>query len=91
VEPIVVGKPERIIFEQALARLGARREETAILGDRLETDILGGRRAGITTIMVLTGISSAEEAARCEVPPDLIYDDIPALLTAWQSALDEGT
>ncbi len=91
VEPIVVGKPERIIFEQALARLGARREETAILGDRLETDILGGQRAGITTIMVLTGISSAEEAARCEVPPDLIYDDIPALLTAWQSALDEGT
>ena len=87
VEPVVVGKPEPIIFEQALSRLGARREETAILGDRLETDILGGRRAGIATIMVLTGISSAEEAAAYEAPPDVIYDDLPALLSAWREAL----
>jgi 4-nitrophenyl phosphatase len=91
VEPIVVGKPEPIIFEQALARLGARREETAILGDRLETDILGGRRAGIATIMVLTGISSAAEAASFEAPPDLIYADIPALVAAWRQALGVRT
>jgi 4-nitrophenyl phosphatase len=90
VQPTVVGKPEPIIFDQALARLGARREETAILGDRLETDILGGRRAGIATLMVLTGISSAEEAAASEVAPDLVFDHIPALLACWRKALAEA-
>lgn len=89
VDPIVVGKPEPIMVEQSLRILGAAAEETAILGDRLETDILGGARAGIATIMVLTGISTAEEAAAYEeAPPDLIYDDVPALLAAWQQALD---
>ncbi len=89
VDPIVVGKPEPIMVEQSLRILGAAAEETAILGDRLETDILGGARAGIATIMVLTGISTAEEAAAYEeAPPDLIYDDVPALLAAWKQALD---
>ncbi len=90
VDPIVVGKPEPIIIEQSLQMLGARPEETAILGDRLETDILGGHRAGITTIMVLTGISTAEEALAYEAPPDFIYDDLPAMLDAWRQALGEG-
>ncbi|HHX64282.1 MAG TPA: HAD hydrolase-like protein, partial [Chloroflexi bacterium] len=74
----------------SLQMLGARPEETAILGDRLETDILGGHRAGITTIMVLTGISTAEEALAYEAPPDFIYDDLPAMLDAWRQALGEG-
>jgi len=88
VDPIVVGKPEPIIIEQSLRMLGARAEETAILGDRLDTDILGGHRAGILTIMLLTGISGAAEAAAYQAPPDLIFDDLPALLEAWRDALD---
>jgi len=88
VDPIVVGKPEPIIIEQSLRMLGASAEETAILGDRLDTDILGGHRAGIATIMLLTGVSTAEEAAAYEAPPDLILDDLPALIRAWKEALD---
>ncbi len=88
VEPIVVGKPEPLALEQAMHRLGATPANTAILGDRLETDILGGRRAGIKTILVLTGISSAPEAAAyTEAPPDWIYADLPALLRDWSAAL----
>ena len=87
VEPIVVGKPQTIAIEQCLQLMGASRERTAMLGDRLDTDILGGHRAGIATIMVLTGISTAEEAATAEAPPDLVFDDIPSLLTAWKEAL----
>ncbi|MBM3188256.1 MAG: TIGR01457 family HAD-type hydrolase, partial [Chloroflexi bacterium] len=87
VEPTVVGKPEPIIIEQCLRALGATREDTAILGDRLDTDILGGHRAGIRTIMVLTGISSAEEAADYVVQPDAIFRDLPALIAAWREAL----
>ncbi len=89
VDPIVVGKPEPIALEQSMRLLDAKAEETAILGDRLDTDILGGYRAGIATIMVLTGISTAEEAAAYEAPPDLIYDDVPAMLEAWRRALGE--
>jgi 4-nitrophenyl phosphatase len=87
VQPIVVGKPEPIITEQSLRVLHAKREESAMLGDRLETDILGGYRAGVKTIMVLTGISSAEEAAKYEVRPDLIFADLPELLAAWRAEL----
>lgn len=88
VEPIVVGKPEPIMIEQSLRMLGARPEETAILGDRLDTDILGGHRAGILTIMLLTGISTEAEAAACDAPPDLIFDDLPTLISVWAEALD---
>ena len=89
VDPIVVGKPESIALEQSMHLLDAKAEETAILGDRLDTDILGGYRAGIGTIMVLTGVSTAEEAASYEAPPDLIYDDVPAMIEAWKCALGE--
>lgn len=88
VEPIVVGKPEPIMIEQSLRMLGARPEETAILGDRLDTDILGGHRAGILTIMLLTGISTEAEAAACDAPPDLIFDNLPTLISVWAEALD---
>ncbi|MFH1085749.1 MAG: HAD-IIA family hydrolase [Chloroflexota bacterium] len=88
VQPTVVGKPETIAIEQCLRHMpDARRDNTAMLGDRLETDILGGHRAGLATIMVLTGISSAAEAAAYPTPPDLLLDDIPALLREWRAAL----
>ncbi|MEA3408002.1 MAG: HAD-IIA family hydrolase [Chloroflexota bacterium] len=89
VEPIVVGKPEPIMFEQSLDLLNAKPEETAILGDRLETDILGGYRAGITTVMVLTGISTAQEAEEYKVPVDFVFGDLPTMIQAWRKALDD--
>lgn len=88
VQPIVVGKPEVIITRQSMLVLGAKPEDTVMLGDRLETDILGGYRAGVATIMVLTGISTAEEAARYEVQPDFSYADLPQLVEAWRVELD---
>jgi 4-nitrophenyl phosphatase len=87
VEPQVIGKPEPIIIRQALDLIGAQAEETACLGDRLETDILGGYRAGTATILVLTGVSTAEEAAMYAVQPDFIFADLPAMLQAWEQAL----
>ncbi len=87
VEPLVVGKPEPLAVQLALDMLDAQPEETAILGDRLETDILGGHRAGIRTIMVLTGISTAEEAEAYEPSPDLIFPDLRSLLSAWEAVL----
>jgi 4-nitrophenyl phosphatase len=88
VDPIIVGKPETIIFEQSLHMLGTDAEDTALLGDRLDTDILGGKRAGIATIMVLTGISTPEEVEASELKPDLLFPDLPALLSAWREVLE---
>ena len=88
-QPLIIGKPEPLIFQQALAELGVQAEQAASLGDRLETDILGGYRLGMTTILVLTGIATAEEAARAEVKPDYTFADLPALMRAWQQALNE--
>jgi 4-nitrophenyl phosphatase len=87
VEPLVIGKPGTPALLQALAMLGGHPEDTAILGDRLDTDIVGGQRAGIHTILVLTGISTREEALACDAAPDLIYTDLPEMLAAWRAAL----
>lgn len=83
VQPLIVGKPETIMIEQCLRLLGARAAETGMLGDRMDTDILGGYRAGLRTILVLTGISTLEEVAQSQVKPDLIYQDLPALVDEW--------
>jgi len=89
VEPIIVGKPEPIIIQRCLDMLGASAEETAILGDRLDTDILGGQRAGIGTILVLTGISTRQEADAWHPQPDLVVTDLPQLLKRWGAALEK--
>jgi 4-nitrophenyl phosphatase len=90
VQPIVVGKPEPIIIEQALRILEARAEETASLGDRLDTDILGGHRAGTATILVLTGISTPEDVRRSPIQPDYVFQDLTYLLGQWRDTLIPG-
>jgi 4-nitrophenyl phosphatase len=85
VPPLVLGKPESGMFEEAMHRMGARPETTAIVGDRLNTDIAGGIRAGITTILVLSGIASQTSLATSPVCPDLVYADISELEQAWPS------
>lgn len=73
------GKPERHLFEQARAALGPA-ERVAMIGDRVSSDIEGGKRAGLATILVLSGATSREEAGAAEPAPDLILDDLAALL-----------
>jgi glycerol-1-phosphatase len=73
------GKPERHLFEQARALLGDA-GRVAMVGDRIASDIEGGRRAGLATILVLSGASSREEAEAADPPPDLVLDDLAELL-----------
>ena len=60
--PIVAGKPQPALFELALERLGVQKHEALVVGDRLETDILGGQKAGFPTALVLSGIATQQEA-----------------------------
>ncbi len=80
--PVIMGKPQPEIFRQALARLNTLPEQTFMIGDRLETDIVGAQRMGLRSVMVETGTSSREEALRSPSPPDLIVPDLTTLLSA---------
>jgi glycerol 3-phosphatase-2 len=79
VRATVVGKPEPFIFEIARSRLrGCQR--VAIVGDHLEADVAGGRRAGLTTILVLSGTATRHDLGEARVQPDLVLPDLAALV-----------
>ena len=73
------GKPEGHLFEMALAAIGAA-GRVAMIGDRVSSDVEGGRRAGLETVLVLSGTTGREEAAAAEPRPDHVLDDLAGLL-----------
>ena len=78
-KPYVVGKPYRAIFEAALAEVESVPEETLMVGDRLDTDILGANQLGIHSAAVLTGVSSRKTIEESSIKPDFIFKDISNL------------
>lgn len=82
VKPTAVGKPEPVMYQLAMKQMGACPATTAAIGDRVDTDILGGKRAGLITICVLSGSSGRAEAEA--IGTDLIFDDIAHLLETWK-------
>lgn len=80
--PVVIGKPETPMLEMAMARLGTRPEETVMIGDRLDTDVLAGERAGMPTVLVLSGVSTREDLRTAEALPDVVVSDMPSLVQA---------
>lgn len=83
--PIIVGKPGAIMFARALEQLNGRPAETAMVGDRIETDILGARAVGLRTILLLSGVTTPEMLAAGNMQPDVVLQDIVAL-TAYLEA-----
>lgn len=73
------GKPERHLFEQARALIPAA-ERVAMVGDRIASDIVGGRRAGLATVLVLTGAETRAGAEASGEAPDHVLDDLAGLL-----------
>ncbi len=86
--PTVIGKPATAMFEQALDRLAADPTRTAVLGDRLETDILAGQRAGLATLLVLSGVTGKDILSEAQIQPDLVFRDVADLHGRWRAALD---
>jgi 4-nitrophenyl phosphatase len=77
VEPTVIGKPEPGMYQHGLRRLGNfRPSEAAMIGDRIDTDIIGAQRVGLATILVLSGVATAAEAAAMDPPADAVVDDL---------------
>ncbi|MFQ5923419.1 MAG: HAD-IIA family hydrolase [Anaerolineales bacterium] len=75
----IFGKPEPHLFTEALQRIGTPMTHTVAVGDRLETDILGGKRAGLPTALVLTGVTTAEQVAGSDLQPDWVFENLEEL------------
>lgn len=80
VQPYYVGKPNPLMIRSALRSIGAHSESTVMIGDRMDTDIVTGLEAGLETILVLTGITSREEAGRFSYLPTRIVDSVADLV-----------
>lgn len=79
VSPKVIGKPNKEIVEVIFEKTGLRHEEIAIVGDRLYTDIKTGLNNGITSILVLSGETKAEDLKTTEIKPDYVFESIEEL------------
>jgi 4-nitrophenyl phosphatase len=80
VSPTIMGKPQPEMYKMALERLGTTSATTLVVGDRLETDILGAQNAGCLSALVLSGVTSMETARKWQPPPDIISGNLTSLL-----------
>ena len=80
VAPYFVGKPNPLMMRSALNAIAAHSESSAMVGDRMDTDIVSGLEAGMHTVLVLTGSTQREEAERFPFRPSRIVDSIADLL-----------
>jgi len=79
-EPYIVGKPNPMMFRSAMNKIGAHSENTGMIGDRMDTDIVAGIEAGLHTVLVLTGISDEAEIERYPFRPDEVLASVADLL-----------
>jgi len=77
--PLIIGKPEGWMFQIAMERMQLGAEDTASLGDRLATDIAGGQRLGLKTILVLSGVTRAADLQSSSVQPIWVFSGIEEL------------
>ncbi len=82
--PAYIGKPEAAFARMALDRLGVQAEHTAMVGDRLYTDVEMARRAGLAGILVLSGETSRADLDVAEQQPDFVFESVGALHRAWR-------
>ncbi|MDX2728352.1 HAD-IIA family hydrolase [Streptomyces sp. NBC_01724] len=79
-EPYFVGKPNPLMMRSALNTLGAHSETSAMIGDRMDTDVLAGLEAGMETFLVLTGLTNRDEIERYPYRPTKVVDSIADLV-----------
>lgn len=80
VEPIVAGKPFPFLMDLSMEKLDSLPHETLVIGDRLETDIAAGQGVGCVTALVLTGVSTRNQAETWKPEIDIIADDLATLI-----------
>ncbi len=79
-DPYFVGKPNPVMIRSGLDRIGAHSESTAIVGDRMDTDVVAGLEAGLTTYLVLTGSTGRDELTEFAYRPDGVAESVAELV-----------
>ncbi|WP_179791283.1 HAD-IIA family hydrolase [Actinopolymorpha rutila] len=80
IEPYFVGKPNPLMMRSALNRIEAHSETTAMVGDRMDTDVISGIEAGLRTVLVLSGVTRREDVERYPYRPSLVVDSVADLV-----------
>jgi 4-nitrophenyl phosphatase len=92
VQPVVIGKPNPALFQQAMKQIEAVPSRTAMVGDRIGTDIAGGHAAGMATILLLSGATRRDDVDAAHVSPDWIFENIQSLTEfLWLNASSTGS
>jgi NagD protein len=86
IEPYFVGKPNPLMMREALNRIDAHSETSAMIGDRMDTDVLCGLEAGLRTFLVLTGVTRADEVDRFPYLPSTVVPSVADLIDLVESA-----
>jgi NagD protein len=86
VDPYYVGKPNPLMMRSALNAIQAHSETTAMIGDRMDTDVVAGLEAGLETILVLSGVTTPGEAERYSYRPSKIVDSVADLVDGLDGA-----
>jgi len=77
---IMIGKPSPRMFHIALRVANVKASQAAMVGDQIETDMIGARRARVHTILVLTGVETRESVARSKLKPEMVLENVDSLL-----------
>jgi NagD protein len=80
VEPYFVGKPNPLMMREALNQIGGHSETSAMIGDRMDTDVLSGLEAGMRTFLVLTGVTQPDEVDRFPYLPSTVVQSIADII-----------
>ncbi len=84
-KPTVIGKPHPLMLELAMEHMGGTSSDTAMLGDRLDTDIAAAAAAQVPSILVLTGVSTRQDVESSQFHPSLIVENLQQLMDTWPS------
>jgi NagD protein len=79
INPYFIGKPNPLMMRTALRKLGAHSEESVMIGDRMDTDMIAGIESGLRTILVLTGVTSKDKVERFPYRPTYILDSVGSI------------
>jgi NagD protein len=80
ISPYFVGKPNPLMMRAGLNRIGAHSETTVMIGDRMDTDVIAGIEAGLSTILVLSGVTAVEDIDRFPYRPSRVVGSVADLL-----------
>ena len=85
-EPVFIGKPERLIVDIELERLGMAADDVIMVGDNISTDIVAGQKAGVRTVLMLTGISTRKDLENSPIQPTWVVENYEQLSRIVQEA-----